>query len=156
MFNFGDWNIICEKCGMKRKASECSLNWQNQLVCGPCWESRHPQEYVKGIPDNQSVPIARPDVVAIQGETTVKTSASRNATSIELTSITGLVDKDPINIILNDGSAYWVYCEGTPSSDTVTFPAGAYLPFAASAGNTVYLPSLDNETYITATTLVEL
>ena len=41
----------------------------------------------------------------------------------------------------------------TVAAPTVTFGAGTYLPYAATAGNTVYLPSLNDETYTTATSI---
>ena len=146
----GDWNVICDRCGMKRKASECRTTWDNLFVCRTtCWMPRHPQDFVVGVPDDQTVPIARPNIQATMGTTTVKTSALINATTIELTSITEIADKDSIGIVLDDGSAHWTYSDGTPSSYTVTL--GSYLPYKATAGNTVYLPSINSETFITAT-----
>jgi len=83
-----------------------------------------------------------------------KRGGVRNATAIDLTSVSGLADRDTIGIILNDGSAHWTFCDGTPSGDTVTL--GSYLPGAAAVGNAVYLPSINSETFITATTATEL
>ena len=135
---------------MKRKASKCRLTHENLFVCvDSCWVPPHPQDSVKAIPDDQSVPIARPDTVASMGETTVKTSASLGAKTIDITSVTGLADEDPIGIVLDNGAAHWTFSDGDPSSYTVTL--GSYLPYAATAGNTVYLPSINNETFITAT-----
>ena len=57
----GDYNAICDRCGTKRKASECRLEWNNLFVCRQCWEPRHPQDYVRGRKDDQRVPIPRPD-----------------------------------------------------------------------------------------------
>lgn len=148
----GDWNVICDRCGMKRKASECRTTWDNLFVCRDmCWMPRHPQDFVEGIAEDQTVPIARPTVQATMGTTTVKTSALKNAGTIEFTSITGIADKDPVGIVLDDGSAHWTYSDGTPSGFTVTL--GSYLPYPTASGNTVYLPSVNGETYITATSL---
>lgn len=58
----GDWNVICDRCGFKKKYSETRLEWDNLLVCiSPCWEPRQPQDYVRAIPDMKPVPIARPE-----------------------------------------------------------------------------------------------
>lgn len=150
MFKLGDWNVMCDRCGMKRRASQCRLNWQNLLVCSDtCWEPRHPQDFVRAIPDDQSVPIARPDVTPSMGETTVGTTAVKNATTIVLTSVTGVADGDSIGIVLDDGTVHWTFSDGDPSGTTVTM--GSYLPANATAGNTVYIPSINNETFITAT-----
>ena len=148
----GDWNIVCDRCGRKRKASDCRITWDNLYVCADtCWMPRHPQDFVVGIPEDQTVPIARSVIPATMGTTTVKTGASKNDTTIELASITGIADKDAIGIILDDGSAHWTYSYGTPSGYTVTL--GSYLPYPTASGNTVYLPSVNSETFITATTI---
>jgi hypothetical protein len=152
MYKPGDWNVICDRCGRKRLASELRYNWQNLFVCADtCWEVRHPQDFVKAIPDYQAVPIARPWVVQTTGETTVATSASKNSTSIVLTSVSGIADRDTIGIVLDDGTVHWTFSDGTPSGTTVTL--GSYLPWAATAGNIVYLPSVNSETYTTASML---
>jgi len=148
----GDWNIICDRCGAKFKASECRFDWQNLLVCDNCWEPRHPQDFVKGIPDNQSVPFTRPDITQTMGETTVETTALKNATTIDLVSITGLSKYDPIGIALDNGITHWTYIDGTPSAAST--PLGDYLTGNATAGNTVYLPSINNDTYVTATSVL--
>lgn len=145
----GDWNVRCDHCGMKRKASQCRMTWDNFFVCNECWSPRHPQDFVKGIPDDQSVPIARPDVVATMGTTTVKTTALKNATTIDLTSISGIADGDAIGIVMDNGASHWTFSNGTPSGYTVTL--GSYLPYLATAGNAVYIPSINDEDYITAT-----
>lgn len=55
----GDYNVICDRCGAKFKAHECQLEWDNLFVCKYCWEARQPQDYVRGVEDIQTVPIAR-------------------------------------------------------------------------------------------------
>jgi hypothetical protein len=57
----GDYNVICDICGAKRKASECRLQWNNLFVCSStCFNTRQPQDFVRGLKDDQTVPIARP------------------------------------------------------------------------------------------------
>ena len=56
----GDWNAICDGCGAKLKASRLRKDWQGWMKCHQCWEPRHPQDFVRGIPDHQSVRDARP------------------------------------------------------------------------------------------------
>lgn len=56
----GDYNVICDRCGFKFKASECQMEWDNLFVCKEtCWEARQPQDFVRGRKDDQTVPIAR-------------------------------------------------------------------------------------------------
>lgn len=59
-FKPGDWNVICDRCGRRRKASQCVMEWDNLFVCQtPCFETRHPQDFVTGKIDHQNVPINR-------------------------------------------------------------------------------------------------
>jgi hypothetical protein len=57
----GDWNAACFRCGAKRKASEMRKQWQGYYVCPEHWEPRHPQDFVRGVVDNTSVPWSQPE-----------------------------------------------------------------------------------------------
>jgi hypothetical protein len=57
----GDWNAICDKCGKKFKFSMLKKEWDGLYVCEKDWEERQPQDYVKGVRDNMSVPVSRPE-----------------------------------------------------------------------------------------------
>lgn len=57
----GDWLGICDRCGFKYKASQLARTWDNLYVCRECWEPRHVQDFLRGIPDDQSVPWTRPE-----------------------------------------------------------------------------------------------
>jgi hypothetical protein len=56
----GDWNIICDSCGKKMKASHAKHRWDGFIVCNSCYEYRHPQDYIKTKPDRIVVPFIRP------------------------------------------------------------------------------------------------
>lgn len=58
----GTWNAICDRCGSKFKFSMLKKEWDGLYVCTAkdCWEPRQPQDYLRGIRDNMSVPISRP------------------------------------------------------------------------------------------------
>ncbi len=61
-FKKGDFNRICDRCGLKRKASETRKEWTGLIVCADeCFETRHPQEFVRGKRDKQRVPMPRPE-----------------------------------------------------------------------------------------------
>ena len=57
----GDWWIYCDSCGKKIRASESKHRWDGLIVCADDWETRHPQDFVKAVPDKQSVPFSRPE-----------------------------------------------------------------------------------------------
>lgn len=55
---------ICDRCGFQYGLGDLRKEWTGLMVCsGPgtndCWERRHPQEYVRAVPDTQGV---RPDM----------------------------------------------------------------------------------------------
>lgn len=52
----GDWNAACYRCGAKFKASMLRKNWQGYYTCDSCWEPRHPQDFVRGVPDFPAPP----------------------------------------------------------------------------------------------------
>jgi hypothetical protein len=59
----GDWNAICDRCGMKFKASDLRKTWDDLYVCKDDWESRHPSDFQGDIDysDDPSTPWSRPD-----------------------------------------------------------------------------------------------
>jgi hypothetical protein len=59
-FKPGDNNATCDRCGKPFKASQLKKTWDGLWVCGPDWEMRHPQDFVRGVKDDQSVRISRP------------------------------------------------------------------------------------------------
>ena len=56
----GDWNAVCFQCGRKRKAGELWKYWEGYYVCPQHWEPRQPQDFVRGVPDNQVPPWVQP------------------------------------------------------------------------------------------------
>lgn len=59
-FVSGQWNAICDSCGEKHKSGDLRKRWDGFMVCGNCFENRHPQDFLRSKPDRQSVPWSRP------------------------------------------------------------------------------------------------
>ncbi len=59
-FKSGDWNAICDVCGFKFKASKLQKRWDGLMVCNQDFELRHPQDFIRPIKENISVPWTRP------------------------------------------------------------------------------------------------
>lgn len=57
----GQNNVICDQCGQKYKSSQLREQWNGLYTCRRCWDYRHPQEYLRGIPDNQAPALSRPE-----------------------------------------------------------------------------------------------
>jgi hypothetical protein len=57
----GSYNGRCQECGEKYKFLELRLRWDFFWVCWRCFENRQPQDYLRGFPDNPSVPVSTSD-----------------------------------------------------------------------------------------------
>ncbi len=57
----GDWNARCDQCGRLYKASQLKERWDGKMVCKEDYETRHPQEFVRAVPDTGKVPWTRPN-----------------------------------------------------------------------------------------------
>jgi len=67
----GDWLSLCDRCQRVYYASQLREEWTGWMVCDRCWEPRHPQEFLRGNPENENVPWTRPDSNANTSVTTV-------------------------------------------------------------------------------------
>lgn len=56
----GDFRIVCDRSGFNGWASETVIEWNGLRVLRRFSEQRHPQDFVRAIPDNQSVQNPRP------------------------------------------------------------------------------------------------
>ncbi len=61
-----DYNFICQRCGFKcKKKKDIRREWTGLWVCteniNGCWEPRNAQDFVRGVPDKQTVLPAQPD-----------------------------------------------------------------------------------------------
>lgn len=62
----GQYNAVCDRCGFEFLSGKIKREWTGLRVChGPgtndCFEARHPQDFVKGRKDKQTVPWSRPE-----------------------------------------------------------------------------------------------
>jgi len=85
-FVSGDWNIICDVCGWKIKASDTKHRWDGRITCRKCWEPRHDADFIKarkvdGSGGGGSVPWTQPDPpeVSVSPYDTYITSGSNGA-----------------------------------------------------------------------------
>lgn len=56
----GDWNLICDVCSKKIKASEAKQRWDGFIVCKDDYEQRQPLDFIRARQDKISVPFTRP------------------------------------------------------------------------------------------------
>jgi len=166
--------VICPKTGFKVRASELAQeptkdnpdtgNWVWKAALDPV----HPQEYVKGVEDDTSVPLSYPDNTQVVGETTLAYTTAEGSRIVVIPK--GIsAQYDPVGVLMDDDIVFWDFAyehhpEAEPMWDVngVLFYAadGLFLAKslyydtiiisrdiwkAAAAGNTVYLPAQNNE-----------
>lgn len=59
-FRMGSFYRICDRTGFATRAEDTQMEWNNLIVDRRVFEIRQPQDFVRGISDNQTVPYARP------------------------------------------------------------------------------------------------
>lgn len=59
-FRMGSFYRICDRTGFATRAEDTQMEWNNLIVDRRVFESRQPQDFVRGVSDNQTVPYARP------------------------------------------------------------------------------------------------
>ena len=60
-YDSGDWKALCDVCGREYKATQLTKRWDGLMCCTQDWEPRQPQDFVRGVDDNQTVPWSRPE-----------------------------------------------------------------------------------------------
>jgi hypothetical protein len=137
----GDWYIIDDITGTKRRASNAQLQWDNAFTGPASFSPRQPQDLVVGVRDDQSVPLPRPrqqNQFIITG-TYVIAPAARGATSIQVASIEGFMVNAIVQIMLDSGVNFTTQLSGV-SGNTLSWIAGG-LP--ATVG-TIYGDPIEN------------
>lgn len=61
----GDFYRICDRCGFKMRSSQTYRTWDGLYVCREDFETRHPQDFVRGRKDVQNVPDPRPEAANV-------------------------------------------------------------------------------------------
>lgn len=67
MSNFvaGQWNTICDRCGLEFKSDKLKSEWTGLKVCNECYEPRHPQTLIKVPEEHNTPPWTRPEQGAV-------------------------------------------------------------------------------------------
>jgi hypothetical protein len=55
------WLVICDRCGFKYHSMQLKKEWNGLMTCSTCWEPRHPQDFVKAVPEEKTPPWTRPE-----------------------------------------------------------------------------------------------
>lgn len=131
----GDFYRNCDVCGFKYRASETRRRWDNLMVCDDDWEPQHPQDFVRGRKDRQSVPDPRPEpTMQFVGtlNTTLTADASPGASTLNVASTTRYLVGDRIAVTLANGDVFATHISDVVSAVQITIIP--VLPGSASSG----------------------
>jgi hypothetical protein len=60
-FDNGTFNAACDVCGRIFRGFQLTKRWDGLMVCSGDWETRQPQDFVRGVADIQTPPWTRPE-----------------------------------------------------------------------------------------------
>lgn len=134
----GDFYRICDRSGFKIRARRTQMEWNGLIVSDKFFEARQPQDFVKGVPDNQTVPYARPrQTNQFLGPltTTLTANVAAGGTALPVVSSVRMIIGDVLSIMLDTGVLFRATINSVPTSTSIV--CNPPLPFAASSGNLI-------------------
>lgn len=137
-YKLGSFYRADDRSGFVRRAEQTKMEWQHLIVGRDLWEIRQPQDFVKGVRDDQSVPDARSKLpTPFQGPINLQLAlaAAPGATFLYLNSINGVSNGDKIGVMLDSGVYFNTAVSGAPTSAGI--PISPALQGYASEGNVV-------------------
>lgn len=127
-----------DRSGFTRRAEDTKQEWNSLIVGKNLWEERQPQDFVRGVPDDQTVPDARPEPGPIWDgplSTQLAEAAAIGATFLFLQAINGFSAGGKVGIMLDSGSYFNTTQVGPATSGGINIATG--LPNTAASGNVV-------------------
>lgn len=134
----GDFLRADDRSGFVVRASETRQEWDGLIVDQKLWEARQPQDFVRGVADDQTVPNARPDPPPLfVGPifTQLSRAAAVGATFLYLDSTYGFTAGGTLGVMMDNGELFNTTQSGIPASDGITIAAP--LPLTAAQGNQI-------------------
>ena len=62
----GNHWVECERTGMVIRSSDAREEWTGLIVAKSEWEARHPQDFLRGVPDDMSAKgLVKPETLAV-------------------------------------------------------------------------------------------
>lgn len=137
----GEFYRICDRTGFKVRAPHTSEEWTGRIIRNRSWEERQPQDYVRGVPDDQTVPEPRPrqaDASIGPVGTTTTAAAPTGQVFLFVTSVVGFTAGHRGGVMLDSGVVQlFTFSNINPAISAVGF-TGFPLKFTVALGNEVW------------------
>lgn len=132
----GSFYRICDKTGFATRAGRTRKEWTGLIVRESVWEPRQPQDFVKGVIDDQTVPQPRPrQVDAYDGplHTFITSAGSIGDVQITVNNTARMFAGDSIELTLDNGALLQTIIVKVVSGTQLIL--GQPLPWSASVNN---------------------
>lgn len=147
-FRMGSFYRVDDRSGFPQRAEDTKQEWNSLIVDKSLWEIRQPQDFVKGVKDDQSVPLPRPlppNIFDGPIYTQLESNAGIGATVLVVESVAGFTNGDPMGVMMNNGEVFRTTVSGNPSGANITMATP--IPGPAASGNdvidyAVHIPAL--------------
>lgn len=134
----GSFLRLDDRSGFVRRAEDTSKEWNGLIVGNDLWEARQPQDFVRGVPDIQTVPDPRSDPPpAFYGPVYTTTSAlvALGAVFIPLSAVNTFTAGGKIGVMLDNGVLFNTVQVGPATGLGIT--VANKMPYSAQSGNDV-------------------
>lgn len=142
----GSFYRVDDRTGFPQRAERTRQEWNGLIVDEARWEPRQPQDLVKGVPDKQSVPDARPLGQNIYvGPISVQTTEAAviGQTTIPVQTTFGFYQGAKVGCMtdFDNGTVFFTTIASPPTGSNLVLAQG--LPSSMASGNliTLYKPS---------------
>ncbi len=137
MYIPGEFKRICDRCGFVYRASETFRTWDGLFVCEADFETRHPQDFVRGRKDRITVPDPRPEAInTIIGPLTTALTADASGATLTVESSVRFESGDQIGVASEAGTLRrTVDTVPTTTSITITQALGVNVLSGSSVVN---------------------
>jgi hypothetical protein len=131
-----------DRTGFPQRAENTRKEWTGLIVDQARWEPRQPQDLVKGVPDNQSVPDPRPLGQNVYvGPVSVQTTAAAiiGQTVIPVQTTFGFYEGAKVGCMTDQdgGSVFFTTIAAAPTGSNLVLAKG--LPYTMASGNLITL-----------------
>lgn len=140
-FRKGQHLVICDRTGFQAHSGDVRKEWNHSVVRREDYEARHPQDFVRGVRDNQSVGNPRPGATDIptHSETTLDAAELAGQTVLSVTSTGNMKAGDSILVALDNEVFHLSTIVSFSAGDTVTIADA--IPSKAASGSKVLIAS---------------
>ena len=127
-----------DRTGFPQRAERTKYEWNGLIVDERVWEARQPQDLVRGVKDDQTVPLARPlppnqYVGPISAQLNLDAQVGDNFVNVE--SVAGFRPGDSVTVMMNNGEAFPTQVLGQPGGGVIALTDP--LPYGAASGNLI-------------------